>query len=130
MSLSLAYLTQVTLRPAYLGKKLAYSVGAAFLEDDPYGPFDPCRTWGAGREGSPGVRRFSARRRPTTTPGSRCRRRTPQLGVGHRIDMYHRGEPKWRPYVTQVVFSPDYLAEPLTPYPLPTKDGGVLRTHR
>ena len=23
---------------------------------------------------------------------------------------------------------PDYLAEPLTPYPLPTKDGGVLRT--
>ena len=26
------------------------------------------------------------------------------------------------------VFSPDYLAEPLTPYPLPTKDGGVLRT--
>jgi hypothetical protein len=25
-------------------------------------------------------------------------------------------------------FSPDYLAEPLTPYPLPTKDGGVLRT--
>jgi hypothetical protein len=27
-----------------------------------------------------------------------------------------------------VVFSPDYLAEPLTPNPLPTKDGGVLRT--
>ena len=27
-----------------------------------------------------------------------------------------------------LVFSPDYLAEPLTPYPLPTKDGGVLRT--
>ena len=26
------------------------------------------------------------------------------------------------------VFSPDYLAEPLTPYPLPTKDGRVLRT--
>ena len=23
---------------------------------------------------------------------------------------------------------PDYLAEPLTPYPLPTKDGGLLRT--
>jgi hypothetical protein len=27
-----------------------------------------------------------------------------------------------------LVFSPDYLAEPLTPDPLPTKDGGVLRT--
>ena len=27
-----------------------------------------------------------------------------------------------------VVFSPNYLAQPLTPYPLPTKDGGVLRT--
>ena len=27
-----------------------------------------------------------------------------------------------------LVFSPKYLAEPLTPYPLPTKDGGVLRT--
>jgi hypothetical protein len=26
------------------------------------------------------------------------------------------------------MFSPDYLAAPLTPYPLPTKDGGVLRT--
>ena len=26
------------------------------------------------------------------------------------------------------MFSPDYLAEPLTPYPLPTKDGGLLRT--
>jgi hypothetical protein len=26
------------------------------------------------------------------------------------------------------MFSRDYLAEPLTPYPLPTKDGGVLRT--
>ena len=25
-------------------------------------------------------------------------------------------------------FSPDYLAEQLTPYRLPTKDGGVLRT--
>ena len=27
------------------------------------------------------------------------------------------------------VFSPDYLAEPLTPDPLPTKDSGVLRTY-
>jgi hypothetical protein len=27
-----------------------------------------------------------------------------------------------------VGFSPDYLAERLTPHPLPTKDGGVLRT--
>jgi ribulose 1,5-bisphosphate synthetase/thiazole synthase len=27
-----------------------------------------------------------------------------------------------------VVFSPDYLAQPLTPNPLPTKDGAVLRT--
>jgi hypothetical protein len=28
------------------------------------------------------------------------------------------------------MFSPDYLAEPLTPYPLPTKDGGrELRDH-
>ena len=27
-----------------------------------------------------------------------------------------------------LVFSPDYLAEPLMPDPLPTKDGGVLRT--
>jgi len=27
-----------------------------------------------------------------------------------------------------VVFSPQHLAERLTPYPLPTKDGGVLRT--
>jgi hypothetical protein len=27
-----------------------------------------------------------------------------------------------------MVFSPDYLAEQLTPYPLPTKDGGVLAT--
>ena len=27
-----------------------------------------------------------------------------------------------------MVFSPDYLAEPLMPDPLPTKDGGVLRT--
>jgi hypothetical protein len=27
-----------------------------------------------------------------------------------------------------MVFSPEYLAEQLTPYPLPTKDGGVLRT--
>lgn len=26
------------------------------------------------------------------------------------------------------MFSLDYLAEPLTPYPLPTKDRGVLRT--
>ena len=26
------------------------------------------------------------------------------------------------------MFSPDYLAEPLTPYSLPTKDGGLLRT--
>ena len=25
--------------------------------------------------------------------------------------------------------SPDYLAEPLTPDPLPTKDSGVLRTY-
>jgi hypothetical protein len=31
-------------------------------------------------------------------------------------------------WVTQVVFSPNYLAERLAPYPLPTKDGGVLRT--
>jgi hypothetical protein len=31
-------------------------------------------------------------------------------------------------FVTQVVFSPQHLAERLTPYPLPTKDGGVLRT--
>ena len=30
--------------------------------------------------------------------------------------------------VTQVVFSPQHLAERLTPYPLPTKDRGVLRT--
>jgi hypothetical protein len=30
--------------------------------------------------------------------------------------------------VTQVVFSPQHLAERLTPYPLPTKDCGVLRT--
>ena len=29
--------------------------------------------------------------------------------------------------VTQVVFSPQHLAERLTPYPLPTKDRGVLR---
>jgi hypothetical protein len=29
---------------------------------------------------------------------------------------------------THVVFSPNYLDERLTPYPLPTKDGGVLRT--
>jgi hypothetical protein len=28
----------------------------------------------------------------------------------------------------QMGFSPDYLAEQLTPYPLPTKDGGMLRT--
>lgn len=28
-----------------------------------------------------------------------------------------------------LVFSPDYLAEPLTPDPLPTKDSGVLRTY-
>jgi hypothetical protein len=35
----------------------------------------------------------------------------------------------WRPVGNAVgVFSPDYLAEPLTPYPLPTKDGGLLRT--
>ena len=27
-----------------------------------------------------------------------------------------------------MVFSPNHLAQPLTPYPLPTKDGGVLRT--
>lgn len=27
-----------------------------------------------------------------------------------------------------MVFSPDYLAEPLTPNPLPSKDGGVPRT--
>jgi hypothetical protein len=27
-----------------------------------------------------------------------------------------------------MAFSPDYLAEQLTRYPLPTKDGGVLRT--
>ena len=27
-----------------------------------------------------------------------------------------------------MVFSPDYLAQPLTPNPLPTKDGAVLRT--
>jgi hypothetical protein len=27
-----------------------------------------------------------------------------------------------------VIFSPNYLAQPLTPYPLPTKDGGVLHT--
>jgi hypothetical protein len=27
-----------------------------------------------------------------------------------------------------VVFPPKYLAEPLTPYPLLTKDGGLLRT--
>ena len=27
-----------------------------------------------------------------------------------------------------MVFSPDYLARPLTPNPLPTKEGGVLRT--
>jgi hypothetical protein len=27
-----------------------------------------------------------------------------------------------------VAFSPKYLAEPLTPYPLSTKNGGVLRT--
>jgi hypothetical protein len=26
------------------------------------------------------------------------------------------------------MFSPDYLAQPLTPYPLPTKDRGLLRT--
>jgi hypothetical protein len=26
------------------------------------------------------------------------------------------------------MFSPDYLAKPLTPSPLPTKDGGLLRT--
>ena len=30
--------------------------------------------------------------------------------------------------VTQVVFSPQHLAERLTPYPLPTKGCGVLRT--
>ncbi len=30
--------------------------------------------------------------------------------------------------VTHVVFSPQHLAERLTPYPLPTKDRGVLRT--
>ena len=30
--------------------------------------------------------------------------------------------------VTQVVFSPQHLAERLTPYPLPTKDRAVLRT--
>ena len=35
----------------------------------------------------------------------------------------------WRPVGNAVgMFSPDYLAEPLTPYPLPTKDGGLLRT--
>ena len=27
-----------------------------------------------------------------------------------------------------MVFSPNHLAQPLTPYPLPTEDGGVLRT--
>jgi hypothetical protein len=27
-----------------------------------------------------------------------------------------------------MAFSPDYLAEQLMPHPLPTKDGGVLRT--
>ena len=35
----------------------------------------------------------------------------------------------WCPVGNAVgMFSPDYLAEPLTPYPLPTKDGGLLRT--
>ena len=35
----------------------------------------------------------------------------------------------WRPVGNAVgMFSLDYLAEPLTPYPLPTKDGGLLRT--
>ena len=35
----------------------------------------------------------------------------------------------WRPVGNAVgMFSPDYLAEPLTPYPLPTKDGRLLRT--
>ena len=29
---------------------------------------------------------------------------------------------------TQMAFSPEYLAEQLTPYPLPTKDGGMLHT--
>jgi hypothetical protein len=28
----------------------------------------------------------------------------------------------------QMAFSHDYLAEQLTPHPLPTRDGGVLRT--
>ena len=33
----------------------------------------------------------------------------------------------WRSVGNAVgMFSPDYLAEPLTPYPLPTKDGGLL----
>ena len=27
-----------------------------------------------------------------------------------------------------MVFSPNYLAEPLTPHPLPSRDGGVLCT--
>jgi len=27
-----------------------------------------------------------------------------------------------------VMLRPEYLAQKLTPYPLPTKDGGVLRT--
>ena len=35
----------------------------------------------------------------------------------------------WCPVGNAVgMFSPDYLAEPLTPYLLPTKDGGLLRT--
>jgi hypothetical protein len=28
----------------------------------------------------------------------------------------------------RVMLRPEYLAQKLTPYPLPTKDGGVLRT--
>ena len=35
----------------------------------------------------------------------------------------------WCPVGNAVgMFSPGYLAEPLTPYSLPTKDGGLLRT--
>ena len=35
----------------------------------------------------------------------------------------------WRPVGNAVgMFSLDYLAKPLTPNPLPTKDGGLLRT--
>ena len=43
------------------------------------------------------------------------------------VKVLFRGHPPLL-LVTHVVFSPQHLAERLAPYPLPTKDRGVLRT--